>query len=183
MVHVLNFFNGPGNRKVAAALDVRRGHRVLEVGFGGGAAIPTTASALGGDGLLCGVDLSADMARLANRFRDAGLGITPVFTCGNAEALPVKSSSFDRAYAMHSHLFWTRPLDGIRELHRVLRPGGRALLGLDARTGLHLARRFGRGYDPVDERELPRLLAEAGFVDVVTRKLSGGTVAVVGTRL
>jgi hypothetical protein len=39
MVRVLNFFNRRGNQLVAGTLDVRPGHRVREVGFGGGAAV------------------------------------------------------------------------------------------------------------------------------------------------
>src|SRR6266498_4470088 len=70
MAHVLNFFNRRGNRLVADALDVRTGHRVLEIGFGGGAAVPAMLGALRGDGQLCAVDLSPDMAVLAaSRFR------------------------------------------------------------------------------------------------------------------
>ena len=70
MAHVLNFFNRRGNQLVAGALEVRPGQRVLEIGFGGGAAFPATLSALDGDGQLCAVDLSPDMAILAaRRFR------------------------------------------------------------------------------------------------------------------
>jgi len=183
MVHVLNFFNRRGNRLVADALGVRPGHRVLEVGFGGGAAIPTTMAALDGDGMLCGVDLSADMARLAaGRFRNSAGDVTPLFACADVERLPLKSQSFDRAYAMHSHLYWPSPLTGIREMHRVLRRDGRILLGMDVVSGVRLVRWFGRGYKPPDPPALEELLRTAGFADVSSRTLTGGIVAVVGTR-
>jgi SAM-dependent methyltransferase len=183
MVYVLNFFNRRGNRLVASALDVRRGHRVLEVGFGGGAAMPTTMAALKGNGVLCGVDLSADMARLvAERFRGTPGDVTPVLACGDVERLPLRSQTFDRAYAMHSHLYWPSPLTGIREMHRVLRPGGRMLLGMDVVSGVRLVRWFGRGYKPPYPDDLQELLCQAGYVDVSSRKLTGGVVAVVGTR-
>ena len=183
MLHVLNFFNRRGNRLVATALDIRTGHRVLEVGFGGGAAMPTTMAAIDGDGMLCGVDLSADMARLvAERFRSTAGDITPLLACGDVERLPVRSQTFDRAYAMHSHLYWPSPLAGIREMHRVVRPHGRILLGMDVVSGVRLVRWFGRGYEPPDPDDLQELLRNAGFVDVSSRKLTGGVVAVVGTR-
>ncbi|MBV9283958.1 MAG: methyltransferase domain-containing protein [Acidimicrobiia bacterium] len=139
MARALNFFNRQGNRRVATALDIHGGQRVLEVGFGGGAAIPTTAAALGPSGTLCGVDLSADMARLAAaRFRRVTLA------CGDAEALPLKSRTFDRAYAMHSHLYWPSPAAGIREIHRVLRSRGQLILGMDVVSGIRLLKWFGR---------------------------------------
>ena len=183
MAYVLNFFNRRGNRLVASALEVRPGHRVLEVGFGGGVAIPSTMAALDGSGVLCGVDLSADMARLvAGRFRNARGAMTPLLACGDVVRLPLNSQTFDRAYAMHSHLYWPSPLAGIREVHRVTRRGGRVLLGMDVISGVRLVRWFGRGYKPPAPVELEELLRQAGFVDVWTRKLTGGVVAVVGTR-
>ena len=183
MVHALNFFNRRGNRLVASALDVRPGSHVLEIGFGGGAALPTTAAALDGRGLLVGIDLSPDMARLAAaRFGRAGAELRPVFGCGDAARLPLPSGAFDHAYAMHSHLYWPSPLDGIREMWRVLRPSGQILLGMDVVTGFRLIRWFGRRYDPADPDRLESLLSQAGFDGVTRLTLTGGVVAVVGTR-
>ncbi|MBV9039845.1 MAG: methyltransferase domain-containing protein [Acidimicrobiia bacterium] len=175
--HALNFFNRQGNRRVATALDLRAGQHVLEVGFGGGAAIPTTAAALGGSGKLCGVDLSADMARLAaDRFGRA------VFACGDAQALPLRGRTFDHAYAMHSHLYWPSPAAGIREIHRVPRSGGRLLLGMDVVSGIRLLEWFGPNYAPAKPALLVQLLTDAGFTDVRTEHLTRGVVAVIGVK-
>jgi len=183
MVLALNFFNRRGNRLVAGALDIRPGHRVLEVGFGGGSAMPTTLAALEGNGMFCGVDLSADMARLVSgRLGTGAKGVVPALACGDVERLPLKCGTFDRAYAMHSHLYWPSPSTGIREICRVLRPHGRILLGMDVVSGVRLVRRFGRGYQPAEPRQLHDLLSDAGVVDVATHKLTAGVVAVVGTR-
>jgi SAM-dependent methyltransferase len=183
MVHALNFFNRPGNRRVASALDIRPRHHVLEVGFGGGSAIPTTSAALGGRGRFVGIDLSPDMTRLAAaRFERTASEPRLVFACGDAAHLPLVSGTFDRAYAMHSHLYWPSPLDGVREMRRVLRPGGRILLGMDVVSGVRLIRWFGRGYDPADPDRLAPLFQEAGFEALTRLKLSGRVVAVIGTR-
>jgi len=183
MVYALNFFNRRGNRLVADALEIGPGHRVLEIGFGGGAAMPTTIAAMDGDGMFCGIDLSADMARLvAGRFRRTDTDVTPSLVCGDVEHLPLKSEMFDRAYAMHSHLYWPSPVAGIREMHRVVRRDGRILLGMDVVSGVRLVRWFGRGYNPPGPQDLQELLGSAGFVNVSTRKMTGGVVAVVGTR-
>ena len=145
--------------------------------------MPTTMAALDGNGVLCGIDLSADMARLvAERFRDIPGDVTPLLACGDVERLPLRSQTFDRAYAMHSHLYWPTPLAGIREIHRVIRRRGRILLGMDVVSGVRLVRWFGRGYTPAAPGALQDLLRQAGFVDVSSHKLTGGVVAVVGTR-
>src|SRR5205807_8958543 len=133
----LNFFNRRGNQLVAGALEVRPGQRVLEIGFGGGAAFPATLSALDGDGQLCAVDLSPDMTILAaRRFRTAVDDGTLLLASADAAALPLQSAAFDRAYALHSHIYWPSPLAGIREIHRVLRPAGRILLAVDVVSGI-----------------------------------------------
>jgi ubiquinone/menaquinone biosynthesis C-methylase UbiE len=168
---------------VAGTLDIRPGHSVLEVGFGGGAAIPTTLAALAGDGMLCAVDLSADMAVLAAvRLQPVIDEGALVLACGDVGALPLQSEAFDRAYAMHCHMYWPSPAAGISEMHRVLRPNGRILLAMDIVSGVRLIRWFGRAYKPAGPDRLVELLEAAGFAEVATTKLTGGTVAVLGTR-
>jgi len=183
MARVLNFFNRRGNQRVAGALEVRPGQRVLEIGFGGGAAVPATLRALEGEGHLCAVDLSPDMVVLAaKRFRTAVEDRTLLLANGDVAALPLESGVFDSAYALHSHMYWPSPLTGVREIHRVLRPGGRVLLGMDVVSGIRLIQWFGRGYEPVGPDRLAELFQEADFTDVTTSRLTGGVVAVLGTR-
>jgi len=183
MAHVLNFFNRRGNQLVAGALEVRPGQRVLEIGFGGGAAVPATLGALAGDGQLCAVDLSPDMAILAaRRFRTAMEDGTLVLASSDVTALPLRSEVFDHAYALHSHMYWPSPLAGIREIHRVLRPHGRILLAMDVVSGIRLIQWFGRAYQPAGPDRLVELFGDAGFTDVTTSPLTKSVVAVLGTR-
>lgn len=183
MATVLNLVNGASGERAAGALGVRPGDRVLEVGFGGGAAVPSTLRALDGNGQLYAVDLSADMARLAARrfTADADDG-SLVLLCADVSAIPFAGGTFDSAYALHSHMYWPSVLDGIREIRRVLAPGGRLLLGMDAVAGIRLLQWFGRGYRPAGPDELVNLFAEAGFVDISRRRLVGGFVTVMGRR-
>ena len=183
MAHALNFFNRRGNQRVAAALAIRPGHRVLEVGFGGGAAFPTTLGALDSVGMLCGIDLSSDMATVARRrFRAAVEAKLLIMACADVGALPLVAETFDAAYALHSHLYWPSPLAGIRELHRVLQPGGQLLLAMDLASGVRLVRWFGRGYEPAMPDRLAEMYREAGFFEVRTVELTRGVVSVIGTR-
>jgi len=183
MARVLNFFNRRGNQRVPGALDVRPGQRVLEIGFGGGAALRSTLHTLQGNGQLCAVDLSPDMAVLAaRRFRTEVEDRTLLVASADVAALPLESEVFDRAYALHSHMYWPSLLTGIREVHRVLRPGGRVLLGMDVVAGVRLIQWFGRGYQPAGPDRLAEVFQEAGFTDVSPFRLTAGVVAVLGTR-
>ena len=53
---------------------------------------------------------------------------------------------------------------------------------MDVVSGVRLIRWFGRDYEPAGPDRLVELLEAAGFADVATTKLTGGTVAVLGTR-
>jgi SAM-dependent methyltransferase len=118
----------------------------------------------------------------AKRFRAAVEAGALVLACADVAALPLQSAVFDRAYALHSHLYWPSPLAGIREIHRVLRPEGRILLAMDVVSGIRLIQWFGRGYQPAGPDRLVELFGEAGFTDVTTARLTSGVIAVLGTR-
>jgi ubiquinone/menaquinone biosynthesis C-methylase UbiE len=69
----------------------------------------------------------AMLAQLHARAAQAGIGnvITQV---ADGQALPFPDASFDAAYSMFGLIFFPDRLQGLRELVRVLRPGGRAVI-------------------------------------------------------
>ena len=183
MAHILNFFNRRSGQRAAAAVGVRPGQRVLEIGFGGGAAVPTTLRALERQGQLCAVDLSLDMVGLAaQRFSSAIREGRLVLVCADASTLPLHSGTFDCAYALHSHMYWPSLIGGISEIHRVLAPGGQLLLAMDTVAAIPLLQRFGSDDRPAAPDHLAELFVRAGLVDIITRKLARGVVSVTGTR-
>jgi ubiquinone/menaquinone biosynthesis C-methylase UbiE len=103
-----------------------KGSRVLEVGFGLGTDHITFARA---GATPVGVDLTprhieATAARFANEGRQARL------TRGDAEALPFGENHFDAAYSFGVLHHTPDTATAVREIHRVLRPGGIAIVGL-----------------------------------------------------
>ena len=100
------------------------GRTVLDFGCGSGA----NAILLAGRGAaVVGVDISADLVRLARRRLEIhGRGGAAHFFVGSAHDLPLENGSVDVVFGMAilHHL----DLDLVsREVHRVLRPGGRAI--------------------------------------------------------
>ena len=76
-----------------------------------------------------GVDLSIGMlTRGADKLRRHGLADRGQMTGGDAERLPVRSGSMDAVTVAFGIRNVGEPLAALREMHRVLRPGGRALI-------------------------------------------------------
>lgn len=70
---------------------------------------------------LVGLDRSVGMLRAVG---DARVGLV----AGSADALPLRSGSVDAGLAMHMLYHLPEPAAGLRELRRVLRPGGRLVV-------------------------------------------------------
>lgn len=101
------------------------GHRVLDVATGRGAALFPAARAVGPDGFVLGVDISAGMLRHTQRqARQLRLGNVAMVQ-QDAEHLAVRATSFDLVTAAHCLLFFTDIFAVLGHLHRALRPGGR----------------------------------------------------------
>lgn len=165
------------NQVALDALDLSAGQRVLDVGFGGGVAIEMLLERKDA-GFVGALDASADAVRGAHRRFATWLELGRVtIKLGVAESIPWAAGEFDRALSVNSLYYWSAPAEGVRELSRVLRPGGMVALGLRAKAAIdklgveHLAR---LGYCSPSEREVEELLSAAGFVDISLDRRRGG---------
>lgn len=64
-----------------------------------------------------------------DRAKAAGLAHRIVAVVGKAEEMPLPSESVDLVFSRGSIFFWDDPAKGVREVYRVLRPGGEAMIG------------------------------------------------------
>jgi SAM-dependent methyltransferase len=154
------------NRWAVQLLDVQPTDHVIEVGCGPGVAIAalTTRATRG---LVVGVDHSQVMIGQARRRNKAAIQAgrvrlihTPV------ERLSISDGPFDAALAVNTVGMWPDPAARLRELARLLRPGGRIALvsqprcpGATAATSVAAA------------GELAGLLTDAGFEHLRTEML------------
>lgn len=113
-------------RVTLEALALRPGERVLDIGVGPGYLALEMARAVGARGKVCGIDVSEVMLGLASR-RCAGVDWVEL-RAGDAASLPFDDASFDAAAAVQVYLFVNDVDAALAGLHRVLRPGGRAVV-------------------------------------------------------
>jgi ubiquinone/menaquinone biosynthesis C-methylase UbiE len=110
-------------RQVSATLPP--GSRVLEVAPGPGYLAIELARL--GKYRVVGLDISKSFVQIAcAKARQAGVSVD--FQQGNASDMPFEAASFDLIICRAAFKNFTEPVRAIREMYRVLKPGGRALI-------------------------------------------------------
>jgi len=172
-------------RALLEAAALTPGERVLDVACGTALVTLEAARAVGPQGHVLGVDLSDRMVAAARARAQAGALRHADFARGDAEALALPDGGFDVALCALGLMYMPDPLQALREMRRVLRPGGRmvaAVWGERARCGWS-------SVFPIVEAEvasdvcplffglgqadaLARLCAEAGFEGVASNRIA-----------
>lgn len=121
---VVPLFEGFAEEALRLA-EVTQASRVVDVASGPGTLALLAANA---GARVSALDFSPEMIQLLRtRASEAGL-IGMGIRVGDGMALPFEDASFDAAFSMFGLMFFPDRARGFSELHRVLRPGGRAVV-------------------------------------------------------
>jgi ubiquinone/menaquinone biosynthesis C-methylase UbiE len=171
--------------RVADAAKIQPGQQVLDVGCGTGVLTLTIADRVGASGSAVGLDLNEGMLAVAKRKAP-----DIEWRQGRAEELPFDAGRFDAVVSQFALMFFEDGRAAIREMFRVLRPGGHLALavwdalehspGYQAMANL-LQRLFGdRVADALrapfklgDTGRLFSLFTDTGFPDIEITTLAG----------
>lgn len=116
---------GPWAARIADAAQLAPGDRVLDIACGTGVLAREIASRLGPAGKVTGLDPNLGMLTVA---REAAPEID--WREGVAESLPFENASFDTVVSQFGLQFFSNPEQALREMARVLRPGGRLVIAV-----------------------------------------------------
>ncbi|MGW1373449.1 class I SAM-dependent methyltransferase [Streptomyces sp. NPDC002446] len=158
--------------EVLDALDVRPADRVLEVGYGPGGLVRLLVARTGAAAIR-GVDPSPEMRRAAVRAnRRAVRAGRVVLDLGTADRTGLADQSVDRVVSVNNVALWPDLEAGLRELHRVVRPGGVVVIAWHGGVAPgHIARRLRLSDDRLRRIESALRQVFAGVARSETRTL------------
>lgn len=158
--------NKQRNPWAVSLLEVQPTDRVLEIGFGPGLAI-TELAHRATRGHVYGIDQSELMVRQASRRNAVAIRADRVhLTHASVDQLPSFPEPLDAILVVHSVGFWPDPAERLRELRRLLRPGGRVAL-----TCQPLGPGTNRATTARAAQEVQALLSQAGFTQIQVETL------------
>jgi ubiquinone/menaquinone biosynthesis C-methylase UbiE len=154
------------NARVLELLELQPDDQVLEVGFGPGRTLARAAEMLP-DGFVAGVDPSEEMVQVASSHnKKFTAGGTMELKLGSTSQIPYSDERFDKVYSVHTLYFWTEPVQDLQEIRRVMKVGGRLVLGFRAKDEKALADFPATIYRFYTPEEATALLRSSGFEQI-----------------
>jgi len=120
----------PAVAKVMACASPASGERVLDVACGTGLAALAAAQAVGPTGRVLGIDLSGRMIDAARSRAEELDASNAMFARMDAEDLDLSDAGFDVVLCALGLMYMPNPRQAVREMRRMLRPGGRMTIAV-----------------------------------------------------
>jgi ubiquinone/menaquinone biosynthesis C-methylase UbiE len=156
-----------------AHISVEKHHAILDVGCGGGRTVSKLAAGAT-QGKVYGIDYSEESVAASKRTNARWIEKGRVeIERGSVSQLPFPDNMFDLVTAVETHFWWPDLLESMREIFRVLKPGGRLIIiaeiykGASTRTAKFAEKyvsRTGMRLLSVDEHR--ELFTKGGYSDV-----------------
>ena len=159
-------------------IDIKSGDHVLDVGCGGGKTVGKLCEKVGG-GKVYGVDYSELCIKKAEKLNHKNV------ICGKAKlkkasvsALPFESDKFDFVTAVETYYFWPDKLNDLKEIARVLKPGGKLLLVFEMLKDKNDPDKWAKvekrlNIEAVSREYIDDMLERAGYQNIRTYVKSG----------
>jgi ubiquinone/menaquinone biosynthesis C-methylase UbiE len=151
---------------------------ILDVGCGGGGTVHKLA-ALAPEGKVVGLDYSEASVAVSRENNAEGIAAGRVqIEQGSVAALPFPDCAFDVVTAVETHYYWPDLPANVKEILRVLKPGGTFTLIAETYRGGPFRLVYGivmplLGAAFLSDAEHHDLLTEAGFTEVATKHVPG----------
>ena len=158
------------------------GSTILDVACGTGIVARTAASEVGSDALVTGLDINPQMLNKAAEMADEE-GLEIEWKQGDAGQLPFEDNRFDHLYCQQAVQFFPEPQQVLKEMQKVLKPGGDLALNilrsiqhnpaykiladeLEEHAGATAGTMMRSPFPDWNQKTIRTMVAEAGFGDI-----------------
>lgn len=153
------------------AIDLRDGMSVLEIGFGNGLFFGDLARRAR-NLRLHGLDFSEEMVvQATSRNQELVASGTLTLVHGASDRMPFADASFDRVFCINVVYFWDEPGAHLKEVRRVLKPGGTFTAVLRRRSSMEKLPFAAHGFTMYEQADWERVLRANGFEPISTTLL------------
>lgn len=154
-------------------LEIKRGYNVLDVGCGGGKTVSKLCTKIG-NGKVFGIDYSELCVEKSKKLNKNNI------MCGKASilqasvsSLPFDDDKFDLITAVETYYFWPDKLNDLKEVYRVLKPGGKLLLVFEMVKSDEEPNKWDKvekllGIEAVSKDGITDILLHAGYQNIRT---------------
>jgi SAM-dependent methyltransferase len=171
MVRGMNMGHSPMTNWGLGHISIRKTDTILDVGCGGGGTIRKLAR-IATEGKVHGIDYSEESVTIGTKTNRRLIETGRVeIRHGSVSSLPYPDDMFDLVTAIESHYFWPDLVHDMKEVLRVLKPGGMLLMiggaykgGKYDKRNQQLVDLANMAYHSVDEFD--RLFCTVGFAEV-----------------
>jgi ubiquinone/menaquinone biosynthesis C-methylase UbiE len=168
---------------------INKNYTILDVGCGGGGTVHKLAG-IAVEGKVYGVDLSEDSITVSRRTNKRFIKMGRVdIQNSSVSSLSFPDNMFDLVTAVNTYYYWPNLVDDLKEVLRVLKPGGKLMILGEAYKGekhFYRNRKFleamgGTAYHSV--KELTELFSVAGYSEVqIFEKYERDFICGIGTK-
>jgi ubiquinone/menaquinone biosynthesis C-methylase UbiE len=88
----------------------------------------------------------------------------------SVEKIPFESNKFDKIYTANTIYFWPNHDENIKEVLRVLKPGGKLFVGFRTRAQMEKIAFTRYGFTFFTEKAMEAFLSKAGFLNIEVQK-------------
>lgn len=171
-------------------ISIENNYAILDVGCGGGRTVNKLA-AIATQGKVYGVDHSEESLAATRKMNARWIDLGRVeVRYGSVSQMPFSNDMFDLVTAVETHFFWPDLPADMREVWRVLKPGGTLIIVAEVYKGAkRIAGRPAEKYVPptgmalLSVSEHREIFAKAGYTDIdITEEYDKGWICAVGQK-